>query len=443
MSEKTNHSYTWRQYQKRLRRSSRIKNALDGIPLYGFYAGGALVILVALFFFGAWILDGRGPVALSPVTQKPSQRAGPMVLEKQDLPSLLRNLNLSRPPETPTVSWEGKRLTIETDIDWPLQEYIERLLERSKTYMAAVVVLRSDNGQVLAMAGYGPSGKGQSEHLILQADFPAASLFKIVSAAAAIEARSFTPERPLFYVGGKYTLYKSQLKRKRTRYTQEVTFEKAFAGSIDPVFGKLGIYVLGRRLLREYAERFLFNRPIPFDLPVEESKVQVPGDPFGLAEIASGFNKRTRISPLHAALISACVANGGIIMEPWLVSRIKDKKGNILYQVKPRILATPISRHTAETLKILMEGTVISGTGRMGFRRLRRKKLFRDIVLGAKTGTINDRMNEYKYDWMTAFASPESGKTGISLAVLAVHGEKLGIRAKDIARLVIVHYFSS
>ena len=90
-----------------------------------------------------------------------------------------------------------------------------------------------------------------------------------------------------------------------------------------------------------------------------------------------------------------------------------------------------------------MEDTVISGTGRTAFRGLRRRKSFKNIVMGAKTGTINDELNVYKYDWMTAFAIPESGKAGISLAVLAVHGEKLGIRAKDIARLVIVRHFSS
>ena len=104
---------------------------------------------------------------------------------------------------------------------------------------------------------------------------------------------------------------------------------------------------------------------------------------------------------------------------------------------------SPISRHTAEILKILMEDTVISGTGRKTFRGLRRKKSFKGIALGAKTGTINDKMDQYKYDWITIFAIPQSGKEGISLAVLAVHGEKLGIRAKDIGRLIIVHHFSS
>ena len=443
MSEKTTHPYTWRQYQKRLRRSARIKDALARFPLYGFYAGGAIAILVALFFVGTWILNGLDRISKSPVKQEPSDKEEPRRLEKQDLPGLLENLTLSPSPQNYVVPWEGKKLSIEMGIDWQLQEYIERLLEGSQTHMAAVLVLRSDNGQVLAMAEYSPSENGDREHLFLKADYPAASLFKIISAAAAIEARDFTPEKSLFYVGRKHTLYKRQLEEKKNRYAHEVTFEKAFSGSINPVFGKMGIYDLGRDLISEYAERFLFNHRIPFDLPVENSRIQVPEDAFGLAEIASGFNKRTLISPLHAALITAGVANGGIIMEPWLVRRVTDNGGDVLYQVKPRILGSPISRHTAEILKILMEDTVISGTGRKTFRGLRRKKSFKGIALGAKTGTINDKMDQYKYDWITIFAIPQSGKEGISLAVLAVHGEKLGIRAKDIGRLIIVHHFSS
>ena len=88
-----------------------------------------------------------------------------------------------------------------------------------------------------------------------------------------------------------------------------------------------------------------------------------------------------------------------------------------------------------------MEDTVLYGTARKTFRALRRKKAFKGIALGAKTGTINDRMDQYKYDWITIFAIPGSREKGISLAVLAVHGEKLGIRAKDIGRLILLRHF--
>ena len=94
-------------------------------------------------------------------------------------------------------------------------------------------------------------------------------------------------------------------------------------------------------------------------------------------------------------------------------------------------------------MKALMAETVVRGTCRSAFRALRRKKAFREIELGAKTGTINDRDDKFKYDWLVAYALPANGKGGLSLAVLAIHGEKLGIRAKDLARYILNHHFSS
>jgi cell division protein FtsI/penicillin-binding protein 2 len=176
---------------------------------------------------------------------------------------------------------------------------------------------------------------------------------------------------------------------------------------------------------------------------VEVSRVAVSEDDFGLAEIASGFNKTTRISPLHAALMAAAVANDGVMMVPWLAENIQSATGTLLYQAAPSSITTPIETVTAKTLRILMEETVSSGTCRKAFHSLRKSRALRNISLGAKTGTINNQTDEWKFDWITAYALPEQKEKGICLAVLAVHGEKLGIRSKDLAALIIKHHFSS
>jgi cell division protein FtsI/penicillin-binding protein 2 len=364
-------------------------------------------------------------------------------LSREDIPSLFSDGNWQPFPasgEKTLVKARGK-LATETSINVDLQNYTVNLLHRSQTLRAAVIVLRPDNGQVLAMANYDRQVGGETENICLEADFPAASLFKIVASAAAIEAKDFSPDKVLYFRGKKYTLYKNQLKPYKGTYVRKATFKEAFSGSINPVFGKIGIYDLGRDLLAEYADRFHFNHEIPFDLPLAKSRIQVPGDAFGLAEIASGFNKKTLISPLHAALITATVANAGIMMKPWLVKAIKDESNGILYEWKPSSLSAPITEETAKTLKILMKETVRRGTCRKAFYPLRRKKLFKNIELGAKTGTINDPLDQFKFDWVTAFALPSNGNDGICIAVLAVHGEKLGVRAKDIARYIINHHF--
>ena len=90
-----------------------------------------------------------------------------------------------------------------------------------------------------------------------------------------------------------------------------------------------------------------------------------------------------------------------------------------------------------------MSETVKRGTCRKSFRLLRRKKAFHNIELGAKTGTINDKTDQYKYDWLTIYALPGDHHRGVSATILAVHGEKLGIRAKDIGRYILSRHFKS
>ena len=74
---------------------------------------------------------------------------------------------------------------------------------------------------------------------------------------------------------------------------------------------------------------------------------------------------------------------------------------------------------------------------------MRRKKAFEGMTLGAKTGTINDITDRFRYDWTVAYALPKEGSNRICIAVLAVHGEKLGIRANDLVRYIMSHYYSS
>ncbi len=435
----SNNPNSWRYYQKGLKKKARRRSAANRVTLFFVY-----VALMGVTYMASWILaqgDRSGEEAL--ITAK-RENVQPEKYNKQDLPLLLGGLNLDAVPGTHHYPLDagGMRLTVEIPIDTGLQKYIDNLLRRSLTHQAAVVVLKPKTGQVLAMADYNKVQEGESENLCLKADFPAASLFKIVSAAAAVEARGFTPSKTVVFRGMKHTLYNSQLREKEGRYSRKTSFRKAFAGSINPVFGKIGIYDLGREFTAEYADKFLFNQEIPFDLPIGVSSIRIPSDDFGLAEIASGFNKRTRISPIHASLITAAVANHGVITEPWLVSKIVDESGAVLYRARFSILGRPIEESTAKQLKILMKETVTYGTCRKAFLPLRRKKRFKEIELGAKTGTINDPNDQYKYDWVTAYALPKDENQGICVTILAIHGKKLGIRAADLARHIIRRHFA-
>jgi len=102
-----------------------------------------------------------------------------------------------------------------------------------------------------------------------------------------------------------------------------------------------------------------------------------------------------------------------------------------------------VNRETAQDIRILMQDAARYGTSRKAFRKLQRKKKFKNFVLGAKTGTINDRQDQFKYDWVTAFAISPNGAGSICVSVLGVHGKILGTRSNEMTRAIIDYYFST
>jgi peptidoglycan glycosyltransferase len=451
MMPSNDHPHTWMDYQKRLYRRARRKEIVRKGARVGAWLALIALVLNLIFSSDSLISAVFEEGQRTSPASKVAKESKPKAFSREDLRALLSRVKLTNVSFSQVYHVEspGGRYTLETSIDSDLQRFVMDLLSRSMTQHSAAVVIRPDNGQVLAMASYenNESG-GEAENLCLRADFPAASLFKIIAAAAAVEARGMTPETPLTFRGQKYTLYKSQLredKAKRGRRTsgRKTTLREAFSDSINPVFGKLGIHYLGSDLISEYAGRFLFNHLIPFDLPVSPSRYVEPMDDYALAEVASGFNKRTLISPLHAGLITAAIANGGTMMTPWLVKTVRNEAGEVLYRAVPSVLARPITKKTADTMMVLMEGTVVEGTCRKAFKPLQRKRELRYVDLGAKTGTINGALDQYKYEWLTAFALPSDGDGGLCITVMTAHGEKIGVRAKDIARLIIDRHYRS
>ena len=408
----------WRAYQEILRRRARRRKLWSRAPLLILLSTCIVIVVMLLIRGGKRISVHTSEASYAP--SGPEKKPQPKKEEGfQDLWPLIsqRIDHPDKPQDHFSVQRKNTSLTVRTTLNPGLQNYIYRILRSSKTEKSAVVVMDPGDGRILAMASLGKSGE-EEENLCLKADFPAASLFKIISAAAAFEKAGYTPNKYVGFQGRAHTLYRRQLTKKTNRYTTRVKFRQAFAQSINPVFGKLGIFNLGRSVVVDYAKRFFFNQPIPLHLPLSPSIVDVPEDAYGLAEITSA------------------VANKGVVMKPWVIREIKGGT-DPYYQARVSVLGTPIKPNTAQKLQVLMEDTVRYGTSRKSFRRMRRKRRFRCINIGAKTGTINDPADRYKFDWITAYAMPKDGSSGISLAVLEVHGKILGTRSREIARAII------
>ena len=109
------------------------------------------------------------------------------------------------------------------------------------------------------------------------------------------------------------SLYKKNvLSDKVTRWTNSVTLKEAFARSINTAFGRLSLEHLTPKDIHDYAERFMFNKNINTDFYVAPGVTKVPEEKgFELAEVASGFTKANRMSPVQGAMIAASIVNDG------------------------------------------------------------------------------------------------------------------------------------
>ncbi|WP_054701217.1 penicillin-binding transpeptidase domain-containing protein [Desulfosarcina cetonica] len=213
-----------------------------------------------------------------------------------------------------------------------LQQYLLDNLDRVNSRYIGIVAMQPQTGRLITMVGFDKQNPAHDPCVC--ADYPAASLFKIVTAAAAVEKKGYTAGTNLKFNGYKHTLYKRQLTDTTNRYTISTTLEDAFAQSINPVFGKIGALYIDPAALKAVGDALGFNREMNFDLPWPVSHLEIDDDTYHRAEIASGFNRETTLSPLHGAVIVATMINGGKPVEPTLVDQIVDDRGNSIYRAR-------------------------------------------------------------------------------------------------------------
>jgi membrane peptidoglycan carboxypeptidase len=428
---------SWRHYQRRLRRHDRWRFVRRPHRLW--------ILLVPALAAVAWWVIAAGPPDVEqrmppPRTLAAQRLETDALLSKADVRDLLGDQALDKIMNGPfAVSFGKRRLRVESTIAHDLQHYLQKQLDRRNSRYVAIVVLAAASGEVLALVDF--AKQGRVPHPSLSSQFPAASLFKVVTAAAALEACGYSAQTPLTYNGASHTLYKSQLKNSRNRYTRQTTLEKSFARSVNPVFGKIGRHCLGQAKLRHYAERFGFNRPIAFELDLPPSNTRITAKPYQWAEIASGFNHDTLISPLHGAILAAVVPAQGRLVEPSIIRRISDQDGVTLYTPRPSESDAAVAPDTARELARLMRRTVTHGTARKIFRRRDKDKVLSRLVIGGKTGSIDTRDHGARYDWFIGFADGPRAADAIAVAVLVAHEKYIGRRAGEYARRAMHEYF--
>ena len=427
---------SWKAYQERLRRdrmtTRRIRMTRRRLLAV------VTVVSCALLIWSLIPSGDRPEAPVDPAGAQEAHRDG--LIEKKDVRILLGANHLTHTDHQPVaITFDGRPYQVRTSIDLGLQQYLFKKMDRINSRYIGIVAMVPDTGRIVAMAGFNKVDPDQDP--CLTADYPAASLFKIITAAAAIDKKGYTAGTHFKFNGYKHTLYKRQLTDKSNRYTNSISLKNAFAQSVNPVFGKLGALYLDRQTLQRYGERFGFNREVGFELPWPRSTLIIDDDNYRRAEIASGFNRQTRISPLHGAVIVSAVVNAGKPVEPTLVNRILDADGKPVYHSTPRFLPAAVSAKTAAELERLMRATIATGTARKVFRGHRRNKVLSRLTLGGKTGSIYNHVHDARFDWFVGFATEKKGSESLVVSVMVAHEEYIGIRAGTYARMAIEHYF--
>ena len=436
---------SWREYQQSLNRTKNYQRRVRRL----FILFGILVFSSAAVYSACSLLLQNGlntgaPPEKQTISNPSSDHPvnAPSHPDKTDIRNMLAQtklLNLTE--ERLDLNSNGQRYRLETSLDPRLQHALIKRFDKVNSRYIGIVAMDPNSGRILAFAGFNKTEEKLNPCTTNK--FPAASIFKIVTAAAVAEKYGYTGDTLLKFNGYKHTLYKNQLKESDNRYTNRISFRNSFAQSVNPVFGKLGSLRLGKDALEQFGALFGFNHQFNSDMEISPSHLSVSEEIYHHAEIASGFNRDTTISPVHAAMMVSSALNGGHLIEATIVDRVVNASGDMIYQGAKSVTRPIITGETAAIIHGLMESTVKVGTARKAFRGYRRDKVLKRLIIGGKTGSIFNRAHDARFDWFVGFAEAKNLSEKLVISAVVAHEEYIGRRAAEYARLAFSTYFEN
>lgn len=342
------------------------------------------------------------------------------------------------------LDYDSTKYKVQYTFNDELEEFVKKQLSLYRPDYTSIVVLDNENGHILAAVDYARRSNIFGRDLAFTNSHPAASIFKVITAADLLENTHIKTDTEFSFTGRSTTLYRHQLREPVGRRSiRTLDLEKAFATSNNVIFGRTAIENLTPAGLKKMAEKFGFNKRLVEGINLEPSVFNMASDQYNLAEFSSGLNDKTLMSPVHGAVISSIVANGGLIRYPVVIKSlesIKDKKVIFPPIKKDEIVLTP---RTSEDLRTLFMATVTEGTARASFRRS--KYLLEKLEIGGKTGSLTGGEPFGKRDWFVSYAKSLEDKNdkGISICVMIVNQKKWYVKSSLIAKNIMEFYYSN
>jgi penicillin-binding protein 2 len=369
--------------------------------------------------------------------------------------------------EKKAIPGKGLILTIDGNLQKSAQDALVQQIEASRKIGepatgGCAIVLDVHTGGVLAMVSYpafdpnvfsgGISTKdwngliNNPDHpltnKVIQSTYPPGSVFKIITAAAALDMGYVTKDE-MFEDKGVYILGGWKFYGWKEEGLGRLNIVDAIAWSSDPVF-----YELGRRMgidnLASYALTFGLGQASGILLqgeekglvPTEDWKQTTYNQPWYpgetvIAAIGQGYYLTT---PLQQALLLMAVANNGKIYRPMLVDKIVSDTGAVIKNYQPEVFHTVyLKTEIWDTIKSGLVAVTTRGTGVGVFRGITPTVAGKSGSAETGTGTV--------HSWFACYAPAENPE--IAIAVLVEHGGEGSVSAAPVVRSIVEAYFGA
>ena len=209
------------------------------------------------------------------------------------------------------------------------------------------------------------------------------SVFKLITASAALETGTVTGSTP-FYCPGYIEVAGNRIACWKAGGHGNIDFVGAIKGSCNPAFIMTG-QALGAELFMEYLDKFGLYDVTGVDLPGEATSIMHSRETMlneNMASLSSAsFGQTFKVTALELMTAVNATVNGGYLMQPYVVSQVLDSDGNVISSTEPVVVRQVISEETSALVASYAE-QVVSGEGGSGARAA-----VPGYRIGGKTGT--------------------------------------------------------
>jgi len=268
----------------------------------------------------------------------------------------------------PSVAGKDLILTLDRNVQWIAEDELQWALAQFGAQAGTIIVMDPKTGEILAMANaptFDPNDLSKAEmgavqNAAVSAQYEPGSVFKIITAAAALDSGIVTPTQTLTDTGSIVVGQRIILNSDRVAHGV-VDMTGALARSLNVITAQWAL-LLGQKQFYQYAERFGFGQVTGVDLADEVyGLMKQPGMlDWSISDLGTNsFGQGLAVTPIQMANAIASIANGGRLMRPYIVkARVMEDKVQI---TEPTVLAKTIRPETAKMLTDILVDIVTDG----------------------------------------------------------------------------------